>query len=481
MKKIRPNSLGFKIWIYFMLFTAIILVILWLAQTVFLGNFYHIMKENDVSGMADTIMQKQDDADFEDTIDQLAYDNSSLILVIDQSGEVLYQSDGHGPGAVFQTKSEGGQTVQINKSFSPPIQQHFNELINDLLTSPEETLSYTYEEAGFDGETLVYGAEMGDKILLISTPLDPVDATTDILKSQLVYVTIIALILGVLISYFIARKLAKPITKITTSAEKLAKGDYEVQFEPGDYEEIDQLATTLNYTTKELSKVENLRRELVANISHDLRTPLTMIKAYAELIRDISGDDKEKREKNIKVIIQEADRLSALVNDILELSKMQTDNDEIHLQPINLSETIHNINERFTALVLQEKIKIHVDVAPHLIVSADPAKMERVLYNLIGNAINYVGEDRLVQVNLIDLDDHIRFEVIDSGKGIPKEELELIWDRYYKAKTHKRSVVSNGIGLSIVKNILVQHEIDFGIISDIGKGSTFWFEFPKDT
>ncbi len=485
MKKINPHSLGFKLWIYFMMFAAIILVILWLVQTVFLGNFYHIMKENDVSDMAETIIQKQDADDFEDTIDQLAYDNSSLIMVVDENGEILYQSDGHGPGAVFQTKTgtgtngepEGGQSIQITKSLPTPI--HFNEMLHKLLTSSEDTLSYTYEEDGFNGETLVYGAKMAEEILLISTPLNPVDATTDILKTQLIYVTIIALLLGILISYFIARKLARPITKITTSAEKLAKGNYDVQFDPGDYEEIDQLAATLNYTTKELSKVETLRRELVANISHDLRTPLTMIKAYAELIRDISGDHKEKREKNIEVIIKEADRLSALVNDILELSKMQADNDAIRLQAVNLSETIYSINERFSALVLQEQIKIELNVTPHLSVMADPAKIERVLYNLIGNAINYVGDDRLVRVNLLDLGDRIRFEVVDSGKGIPQEEIELIWDRYYKAKTHKRSVVSNGIGLSIVKNILDQHTLDFGIISEVEKGSTFWFEFPK--
>ncbi|MFB5285323.1 VTC domain-containing protein [Peribacillus sp. Hz7] len=109
----------------------------------------------------------------------------------------------------------------------------------------------------------------------------------------------------------------------------------------------------------------------------------------------------------------------------------------------------------------------------------DEQRMERVIYNLIGNAINYIGEDKEIKVNLIDLGSRVRFEVIDTGKGIPSEELNLIWDRYYKAKTHKRSIISNGLGLSIVKSILEMHQAEFGIESAVGKGSTFWFELRK--
>ncbi|USK72328.1 sensor histidine kinase [Peribacillus asahii] len=473
--KFKTKSLGFKLWLYFTLFSGIILLILWLLQIVFLSNFYEGMKTKGVMKVASEIESKYGQSDFESTIDRLTFKNSVLVFITDTEGNIKYFSDEHDSGKPPKDLPEGAiEQPKRNR----PLPENFNEFLQKLNASTEDYISYKVEE--FKGPTLVYGSKLdNDTILYISTPIGPINLTTNILKTQLVYVTITALLLGLVISFFIAKKVAKPIIKITNSAERLAKGDYHVQFENGHYAELDQLAATLNYTTNELSKVEKLRRELIANISHDLRTPLTMIKAYAEMIRDISGEKKEKREAHLQVIIEESNRLASLVNNILELSILQSNNEALQIKNVNLSETLKKILLRFGALSKLEGFEIKANIDYDLYVLVDEQRMERVIYNLIGNAINYIGEDKEIKVNLIDLGSRVRFEVIDTGKGIPSEELNLIWDRYYKAKTHKRSIISNGLGLSIVKSILEMHQAEFGIESAVGKGSKFWFELKK--
>lgn len=473
--KLKQHSLGFKLWMYFLLFSAIILCILWLLQIVFLNSFYQDMKQNEMTRMADEITSSYGDEDFKDTIDRLAVHNSALVFLTDTDGNIIYMSDEHSRGE-NKFDFDFGKNSEI---LFRPLPEDYNEFLYLLNKSEDGNITYTTHSELLNKNTLVHGEIVGDVVLYLSTQLEPVEGTVEILKRLLIYVTILVLIIGFFISYFIAKRLSRPISNITNSAQELAKGNYEVQFVSKEYEEVDKLASMLNHTAKELSKVEKLRRELISNISHDLRTPLTMIKAYAEMIRDISGDKKEKRDAHLKVIVDETDRLTGLVNDILELSVIQTEEEPMEIKNVDFSDIVNKMLLRFEAIQEKDGYIFNVHVTPDQYTYADRSKMERVVYNLIGNAVNYVGDDKTVSINVIDKGSVVRFEVIDSGKGIPEEELDLIWERYYKAKTHKRSVVSNGIGLSIVKNILERHQATFGIESEVGKGSNFWFELKK--
>jgi signal transduction histidine kinase len=464
---------------YYIMFSAVILMLLWLLQTVFLNSFYEGMKTDGIEKIADTIIGKYNQDDFESTIQQFAFKNSILVFVTDQQGNIIYTSDEHGSGG---PGNHGNHDVKAPPAFgnsARPLPQEYDDFLQRLAQSSGDHISYTLTQDRFNGKTLVYGSRLQDDILYISTPLDPVDSTIKILRTQLVYVTIIALLLGFIIAFFIARRLARPISNITHTAGQLALGNYDIHFQNGYYTEIDELAATLNHTTKELSKVENLRRDLIANMSHDLRTPLTMIKAYSEMILDISGENREKRETHLKVIMEETNRLSLLVNDILELSVMQSGNESAKLDNINLSDTLKKVLSRFMPLSEHEGCIIKTKIGHDLYVLADEARLEQVFYNLIGNAVNYIGNDKVIIVNLTDLGGWIRFEVKDNGCGIPDEELPFIWDRYYKSKTHKRSAVGTGLGLSIVKSILEMHQAKYGVESSVGHGSLFWFELKK--
>ena len=295
---------------------------------------------------------------------------------------------------------------------------------------------------------------------------------------------LVAVVLAFVTSGFVAAFITKPVTEVTERAKELARGNYDLYFKKNYFcAELTELSEALDYARSEISKADTMQKELIANVSHDFKTPLTMIKAYASMIVEITGEDKKKRDANAKVIIDECDRLTLLVGDLLDLSKLRAGVNMGEKTVFNLSEEVYSVAERFSFLKETSGYVIETQIEDDLYTQANRERIDQVLYNLIGNAVNYTGEDKRVRVKLYKKDGNARFEVIDSGKGIPPEEVDTIWDRYYRSnKTHKRPVSGSGLGLSIVKNILLQHDCPFGVISEVGKGSCFWAEFapPPD-
>ena len=224
-------------------------------------------------------------------------------------------------------------------------------------------------------------------------------------------------------------------------------------------------------------KTDELRRDLMANVSHDLKTPLTMIKAYAEMIRDISYKDQEKMNEHLEIIVDETDRLTLLVNDILNLSKMQSNADTLKLETFDLAQEIKAIIKKYQIIKETEKYTINVDMPETIMIKADKKKLNQVIYNLVNNAINYTGDDKKVTIRVTKNKKYYLVEIIDTGKGIKSEEIPYIWNKYYKSdKKHQRNVVSTGLGLSIVKQILELHNFEYGVKSVLKKGSTFYFK-----
>lgn len=344
---------------------------------------------------------------------------------------------------------------------------------------PIEEYLLSYIRGGQESMVCARIMELGSDecLLLAAIKLTPVDATVQTLRVQLVYISIIIIILSLVLAFLISRSVSKSIIKVNESAKELAKGNFDVTFEGRDYREIEQLSNTLNYTAIELAKTENLQRELLANVSHDLRTPLTMIIAYSEVMRDLPG---ENTPENVQVVIEEAQRLTNLVNDMLDISKLQSGVMKLETKEYDLTESIEGVMDRFVKLKEQEQYQIQFLYDCHVQVCADEYKIFQVLYNLINNAINYTGADKKVVVEQIAKKDTVRIEVRDTGEGIPKEELDNVWERYYKVdKVHKRAIQGTGLGLSICKNILKLHQAEYGVDSQLGAGSTFWFELKR--
>ena len=220
---------------------------------------------------------------------------------------------------------------------------------------------------------------------------------------------------------------------------------------------------------------EELRANLLRTISHDLRTPLTLIKGYAETVRDITGDDKAHRDEQMNIIVDEADRLTALVSSVMELSKVTSGAEKCEKVHFDMGQLCDEVSERYDAVCAQNGWQLKLELPEEeLPVYADPNMMQRALHNLLGNAMHHIGEDGLFFLRAFKCPEGVRVEVEDHGPGISAEDLPYIFDRYYRSRSDAGKQ-GTGLGLSITKAIFQQHGFRFGVHSTVGKGTVFWF------
>ncbi len=335
-----------------------------------------------------------------------------------------------------------------------------------------------------DGD-FVYGSKIiltGEECFLyISKAYDLTETITEQFTGRTLLMSIFMCILTFALSGMVSGWFTRPIIEMKEKAASLAHGNFEVDFHSEEYgQEMVELAEALNYARDELSKADAMQKELIANVSHDFKTPLTMMKAYASMIIEISGDIPEKRNKHAQVIIDETDRLTSLVSDMLELSKMRSGLEHLDVKVFDMSAYLHDVLSRFGYLTETKGYSFRADIDERLFTRGDETKLGQVLYNLIGNAVNYTGDNKQVFVSLKRKSENVfRFAVTDTGKGIKEEDLATIWDRYYRSsEAHKRPVRGTGLGLSIVKTVLEKHRFVFGVNSTPGVGSTFYVDFP---
>ncbi len=202
-----------------------------------------------------------------------------------------------------------------------------------------------------------------------------------------------------------------------------------------------------------------------------------MIKSYAEMIKDISGNNPQKRDEHLQVIIDEADRLNGLVNDLLTISRMQSGKMTLHRHDFNITEAAQMILNTYRIMEEEEGYTFHLNAPANFIVNGDEDKIKQVISNLFTNAIKFCGEDKTVVITLKKRGRFVVCRVEDHGVGIAAEELDHVWDRYYKASSNMvRATEGSGLGLSIVKEILTLHKVNYGVESTLGSGTTFWFE-----
>ncbi|WP_232505395.1 sensor histidine kinase [Erysipelothrix larvae] len=351
--------------------------------------------------------------------------------------------------------------------------QEYISLIQNAATG---SISFPFTNEFFDQSMSFFGKEMavGDSqfYIFVNTPMELLDSTVTILKNQFFVVIMIVIALATGLSIMLSRHLAYPLVTINNSAKKLASGDFNVEFTGEGYNEAIELSEILNYATSEFSKTDELRRDLVANVSHDIKTPLTMIKAYAEMIKDISGDDPLKREEHLDVIVNEVDHLERLVNDMLTLSKYESKAYVINETEFELLTHVKATLRLFFSL----DINFIVNVREGIFVKADEIKMGQVLYNFINNATRFVGEDNTIIIEALVDKNLVTVRVIDHGIGISKEHQNTVWDRYAQInKHHRRNENSTGLGLSIVRAICEATGSSYGVISEEGEGATFYY------
>lgn len=464
---------------------AVMLVILWIFQILLLDFFYERTKMREFTEANRTISGYLTSDRLEDTCYNVAIQYDVCIRVFACSGGSLRKELAsvdasqsciihHIPNGTLQTYysnslSEGGTwvtriTIGSSEDESDPPE-----------TREEERLLRTPKVMAIDVRS-VTGADGTEYAVFMNAEFTPMYTVTQTLGRLFWWIAAALLIIAFALAYFFSLQISRPLEKMNESAKSLAAGNYDIEFSSAGCRETRELGETLNYAADEISKSDHLQKELIANISHDLRTPLTMIAGYSEIMRDIPS---ERSAENVQVIIDESNRLTSLVNDMLDLSRIRAGTKLPDRLEFNLTETVREVMQRYAVLVAHDGYKISFEAASDACVCADRTMMLQVVYNLINNAVNYCGEDKTVLVSQSVSGGRVRVTVTDHGEGIPPEEIGNIWDRYYKVdRVHRRARIGTGLGLSIVRNILQLHGASFGVESTRGCGSSFWFELP---
>ena len=434
------NKLSTHIFKYLSLNSIIIIIFMWLFQVLFIDSYYEHKKIKELSEIVESTKNNYGETTFYEQIEKMSIESGICIKLI-ENDQLTYDSSLYNKSCAINNRN----------------------ITNVFMASLLNKKTYKFQNS-VNIDVLVKAIKLNDdSYIFYSNTLKPLDNTIEIIINQLRIVSLFVLLISLIIGYIISKKISKPIEKINQTAFLLNRNNYEnIEFKIDEkIDELDTLVDTLNNATKELSKTDKLQREITANVSHDLKTPLTMIKAYAEMTRDL----KTNKEENMEIIIEEVDRLNNLVNDLMEITKIN--NNELNISEFDIVSLTKKIIKRFKIYDCEIKV---IGKESHII-NADIKRIEQALYNLIINAINHVGEDNLVIINI-----DKKIEIIDHGKGIKKEELSNIWKRYYKIdKTYKRSVSGTGIGLSIVESIFKKHNLEYGVKSTLGEGTTFWF------
>ena len=474
-KKQTNTSVFFLIWSIFSAMALFIVLSFGVSQIVIMKQIYKNEASKEVANKGQRIEQellKETPSLFGDNFSgYLRFLSSSYnvdLFILNEDGLVLFPQEHN----LDPNNPELSDVYDFSDEMKIMLREMKEQKTEKVVFETEDAYVYGSEFAVFNDASLY---------LYVGKSMDLATTTTSLISGRMVMIAIFIFLVSFVVSSALSGWLTKPIAEMTNKAKRLARGDFGVDFHGTDYgQEMVELADSLNFARDELAKTDHMQKELIANVSHDFKTPLTMIKAYASMIMEISGDVPEKRNKHAQVIVDEADRLAALVADVLDLSKMSSGIEILQQDVFDMSKETFEILDRFAYLKERAGYRFITDIDEGLYTCADRLKIGQVLYNLIGNAVNYTGKNKTVYVTVKKTSEKtFRFAVTDTGKGIKKEELDAVWERYYRSsEMHKRPVKGTGLGLSIVKTVLQKHQFHFGIDSTVGKGSTFYVDFP---
>ncbi len=474
-------------------FVLLILAVIWVFQVLLLDFFYERTKLNQLDDVLSYIEKYINRDDLDSICGELASKYDVCISVYDAENGVLgdrivnkevsptciiHYVDEQSLAAYYSEAVESGGEITHRYSLAT------GDRISKASGSTNESfVSESPAQDESDSRELVVAVAVksisdlqGDLfavfINLEFTPISTVQQTRNV---QFGYIAALIVVLTVVFSWAFSGRISRPLEKMTAEAERMAEIGHTAVFEEEGYSETQRLANALNYAVGEISQTERLQRELIANVSHDLRTPLTLITGYAEMMRDIPGENSPE---NCQYIIDETKRLTTLVNDMLGFSKYSSECQAPTFRVMNLTESIRSTINRYSELVRRYGYVIEFKASENVEIEADEGMILQVIYNLLNNAINYTGADKtvIIQQTLVS-PKTVRISVTDTGEGISKDDIQKIWDRYYtEQKSHKRAIVGSGIGLSIVSKLLRLHSASYGVESAEGKGTTFWFE-----
>lgn len=472
MKKL--TSLKWEIGKYLIIFCILTASIVFLFQIVLLQPMYEANKIKSIETVGSFVEKFIEDERLDEFVDYMQSQSDTCIMVYQSSSSGGMQGSIGNRGCMISSITNSERAKFVTKAIGSKNHSYLARVTNNS------------SDFGVDGDqgdnfdTIVYtkivNAADYSSIIMVSGNITPLNATTETLASQMRYIALFMIVAVAILTLLMYRHIAKPIIGITTNAKQLPQGKYTIDPKTNRYKEAADLNNTLVQAANDIQKADKAKRDLISNVSHDLRTPLTMIGGYGEMMIDLP---EEKTDENIQVIVDETKRLNALVNDLLDMSRLQDGRIVLHKEVFDISALLKTQLQKYDVYRMQEGYTIESELLYTIYVNADKIRIEQVINNFLNNAVNYGGEAKHIIVREIKKENTVRIEVQDFGEGIDPEDLDNIWDRYYKVdKEHVRVANGSGIGLNIVKQLLELHGVPYGVKSSKGKGSTFYFEMP---
>lgn len=472
MKKL--TSLKWEIGKYLIIFCILTASIVFLFQIVLLQPMYEANKIKSIETVGSFVEKFIEDERLDEFVDYMQSQSDTCIMVYQSSSSGGMQGSIGNRGCMISSITNSERAKFVTKAIGSKNHSYLARVTNNS------------SDFGVDGDqgdnfdTIVYtkivNAADYSSIIMVSGNITPLNATTETLASQMRYIALFMIVAVAILTLLMYRHIAKPIIGITSNAKQLPQGKYTIDPKTNRYKEAADLNNTLVQAANDIQKADKAKRDLISNVSHDLRTPLTMIGGYGEMMIDLP---EEKTDENIQVIVDETKRLNALVNDLLDMSRLQDGRIVLHKEVFDISALLKTQLQKYDVYRMQEGYTIESELLDTIYVNADKKRIEQVINNFLNNAVNYGGEAKHIIVREIKKENTVRIEVQDFGEGIDSKDLDNIWDRYYKVdKEHVRVANGSGIGLNIVKQLLELHGVPYGVNSSKGKGSTFYFEMP---
>lgn len=316
--------------------------------------------------------------------------------------------------------------------------------------------------------------------IITSIPITQILATIEESYQIIILFTVFAIVIAFILVYFFTKKITRPLAQINEVAKIMASGNFKKRTHIESKDEIGQLAGVLNEMAKNIDEQEQIRREFISNISHDIRSPLTSMRGFLQAIID-GTIPKDKTNKYLNIVLEETERLTRLANNILDINKFDNIENKQNEMKFDLNTLIRDTIGSFEARVLEKNIKITLTLAQNqTFVFYDAERIQRVIYNLVDNAIKFTEENKNVFISTSIKANKIFVSIKDEGCGINKNEQKKIFDRFYKTDLSRgKDKKGSGLGLSIVRDLILSIGENIEIYSDINKGCEFIFTLTK--
>ena len=436
-----------KLFISYLSIGMVVLLLFWLTQVVFINRIYEYYKVNQLKSYSEQIVQAINNNN-EMLISELIDKSNARVIAITENDIVIAGNNrGHGMRGlgIPEILLRPTNTTRVVKYEHPFLHIEYLSIVRPFLYSGKPA------------------------ILIMSLPEASINDSVNLFKEVFWWIFALTIVSTLVVSSYMSKKFTRPIQILKNAAHEIASGNLNVKINYKEEDELGELAKSMNTMVKQLSITDKFRKDLIANISHDLKTPLGLIRGYSEMLLDYYGEDKEKREKYLNTVIKETERMSKLVDDVLQLSKLQSGMVEVKEETIDLEKLIFEILDIFEIQILEKNIEVRLENLKVKVV-ADREMIKRAIINIISNAIASMENGGTLSITAELQDKDVLIKISDTGCGIPEKDLEHIFDRFYKGNKS-----GTGLGLAIVKEILTLHQSDFGIRSKEGEGTTFYF------